>query len=134
MWNDPFARVAVTPSDLGFSPSFDMKEVDGGYEITAELPGVKKEDISMDLHDGILTLKGEKKEEFKEEKESMIRSERRYGSFERSVRVPDGVTAEHVKARMDNGVLWIKIETPKEVLKPAQIPIEVGSPTHTPES
>ena len=117
-----------------FSPSFDMKEVEGGYEITAELPGVKKEDISMDLNDGILTLKGEKKEEFKEEKENMIRSERRYGSFERSVRVPDGVTAEHVKARMDNGVLWIKIETPEETLKPAQIPIEIGSPSPAPSS
>ena len=127
MWNDPFARVAVTPSDLGFSPSFDMKEVDGGYEITAELPGVKKEDISMDLHDGILTLKGEKKEEFKEEKENMIRSERRYGSFERSVRVPDGVTAEHVKARMDNGLLSVKIETPERTMTPTRIDIADGS-------
>ena len=110
-----------------FSPSFDMKEVEGGYEITAELPGVKKEDISMDLNDGILTLKGEKKEEFKEEKENMIRSERRYGSFERSVRVPDGVTAEHVKARMDNGVLWIKIETPGRTMTPSRIEISEGS-------
>lgn len=81
--------------------------------IHAELPGVKKEDIHLELQGGVLTISGEKKQEKKEENEKWHRVERFYGSFQRKMTVPEGVTEENIKAKFNNGVL--EVEFPKAV-------------------
>lgn len=90
----------------------DIKETDDSYIVLAELPGVDKKDIRLDLDDGILSIKAERKFENKEEKDNYIRREMRYGSFERSFRV-EGIKSDEIKAKHENGVLEITL--PKDV-------------------
>ena len=92
--------------------------------LTAELPGVNKEDIDIDLKDNTLTLKGEKKAEKKEEKENYIRVERSYGKFKRSFYVSDDIDVSKVDANFKDGILRIKL-VKKEEAKPKQIKVEV---------
>jgi HSP20 family protein len=89
----------------------DIKENDDSYVIMAELPGVAKEDIKLNIEDGTLTIKAERKTEEKQEKDNYIRREMRYGSFERSFSV-DGIKTDDVKAVHKNGVLEVTL--PKE--------------------
>jgi HSP20 family protein len=92
-------------------PSVEVKELADRYEITAELPGIDEKDVELSLQDGVLTVKGEKKSERKEEKENLFVSERSYGTFMRSFRVPENVDADRVAAEFEKGVL--KITLPK---------------------
>ena len=109
-----------------FSPRIDIKETDTAYEVSAELPGVKKEDIHITLHDGVLTLEAESKDENKEEKDGkVIRQERRYGRFMRSFNVGNGVHEADIKASFEDGIL--KLSAPKvEPQKPQSRRIEIG--------
>ena len=93
-------------------PSTDVTETDKEIEITAELPGLEDKDVQVNFADGILTIRGEKKAE-KEEKDKNYRLvERSYGSFERSIALPDGVKPENVKATIAKGVLSVKVTKP----------------------
>jgi HSP20 family protein len=92
-------------------PRMDVKETDQEIIIEAELPGAEERDISLTLQNGILTLQGEKKIEYDEEKENYRMMERSYGSFQRSLRLPDTVNEEKVEARFENGIL--KVTLPK---------------------
>jgi HSP20 family protein len=92
-------------------PRVDVKETDREIIIEAELPGAEEKDISLTLQNGVLTLQGEKKIEYDEEKENYRMMERSYGSFQRSLRLPDTVDEDKVEARFDNGIL--KIILPK---------------------
>jgi HSP20 family protein len=88
----------------------DIHEDDNGYEITAELPGVKKEDISVTLKNDVLTITASKETESeKKKKGKVIRRERSSGTFTRSFSVHDGVRQEDIKARFDDGVLTLTI-------------------------
>jgi HSP20 family protein len=108
-----------------FAPRVDIKEHDKHYEITAELPGVKKDDVNITLQDGILTIEAESRQESKEEKEGkVIRQERRYGRYSRSFNLGDNVHEEDIKASFDNGVLTIEAPKAPEV-QPQQRRIEV---------
>ena len=93
----------------------DVRETEKNYHIHAELPGVKKEDVKLDFKDGLLTLSGEKKHEKEEKEENYWRTERSYGSFSRTFRLPEDVKPEDIKAKFDNGVLALDI--PKEEKK-----------------
>ena len=93
------------------SPSVDVTETDTGYEIEAELPGLDQKDIELTLTDNILTLKGEKKQEREEKKKEYYLSERSYGSFQRSFRLPDDSDLDKLSTTFRNGVL--KISLPK---------------------
>ena len=106
-----FPRLAHFQWDGGFSPSMDVTETDGQLEVTAELPGLDEEDVEVSLTDGVLTIKGEKKSETKEEDKdrSHYRLERSYGSFRRSFQLPPEIDAEKVSASFDKGVLKIAI-------------------------
>lgn len=90
---------------------FDVSETDDAIELTAELPGIDEEDVELSLSDGMLTVKGEKKAETEKAEKDYYLSERRYGSFLRSLRVPDSVDEGRIKATFDKGVL--KVEMPK---------------------
>ena len=98
-------------------PSMDVTETDKEIEITAELPGLEEKDVQINVADNILTIRGEKKAE-KEEKDKNYRLvERSYGSFERTLELPDGINADAIKASIDKGVL--KVTVPKPA--PAQV-------------
>ena len=118
-FGDQWPRVADREMGDFFAPRVDIREADGHYEITAELPGVAKEDIHVHVNDGILTLEAEAKQEDKEEKDGkIIRQERRYGKFMRSFNLGGDVQEEDIKASFKDGVL--KLEAPKAVEKPVQ--------------
>jgi HSP20 family protein len=94
---------------FGSVPAMDIVERDQGFEVSAELPGMEPANIDVKLANGILTISGEKKEEREEKRKNSYLSERRYGSFERSLRVPDGVDAEKIEANFSKGVLTVKL-------------------------
>lgn len=103
--------------------ALDVHDNGESYLVEADLPGFNADDIDITLHDHTLTISGEIKKEDVQEGERRILSERRYGLFRRSVRLPDAVDAENVEATYDNGVL--KLALPKsEAAKPRQISVK----------
>jgi HSP20 family protein len=93
-------------------PSMDLSETDKEIEITTELPGLEEKDIQLNVADNILTIRGEKKNEREETKKDYHLVERSYGSFTRSVQLPDGVNADNIKAVMSKGVLKVTVPKP----------------------
>ncbi len=107
-----------------WSPKVNIVENEKGYTISAELPGVSKDDIDIDLKDNTLSIKGEKKVETKDEKENYIRVESSYGKFERSFNVSDDIDRNSVNASFKDGVLTLVLNK-KEESKPKKIKVEV---------
>lgn len=99
------------------APRVDVTESDKQIKITAELPGMTDKDIELVLTDDVLTLKGEKSEEKEQKDEDFHLSERTYGSFRRSFRIPDNVNAEKVAAAFKNGVLTVTLPKTKRAPK-----------------
>jgi HSP20 family protein len=93
------------------TPPVDFVERDNDYEVTAELPGLDQKDVEVTLSNGALVIHGEKKMEREEKNEGMFFSERRYGSFKRSFRLPENVDVDKIAASFDKGVL--KVTLPK---------------------
>lgn len=91
------------------APAIDVVERDNAYEISAELPGMDEKDIQVKLANGNLTIRGEKREQREEKDKDYYVSERRYGTFTRAFRVPEGVDAERVDARFSKGVLTVTL-------------------------
>jgi HSP20 family protein len=107
---DDFTRGFPTFGDAGIMPvNLDVAETDKAFEVTAELPGAKPEDVDISLSDGVLTVKGEKKTEKDDKQKNYHMIERSYGSFQRSFRLPAEVDPNKVEARFDNGVLRITL-------------------------
>ncbi len=104
-------------ANWGKAPAVDVAEKDKEYEITAELPGMDQSNVEVKLSNGVLTIKGEKKEEKEEKKKDYYMSERRYGSFQRTFQVPDGVDADKVEASFKNGVLTVMLPKTPEAQK-----------------
>ena len=92
---------------FGWGPDIDLVDGDGEMLLTAELPGVKEEDVDISVVDGVFTLKGEKKQEKTEEGTDFRISERSFGSFERSFTLPRSVNTEDIKAEFEEGVLTV---------------------------
>jgi HSP20 family protein len=106
-------------------PAIDIEEKDGNYLVRADLPGMKKSDIHVELRDGYLTLRGERKSEHEENKDNYHRIERTYGTFERSFRVPEGLSEKDIHAKYKDGVLELTIPTPKvEEPKTTEVKVE----------
>jgi HSP20 family protein len=123
-WRRPLARSVfdIEPFWRGFGgigavPAVDIAEKDKDYEITAELPGMDESNIDVKFADGVLTIKGEKKEEKEEKRKDYYLSERRYGSFQRSFPVPESVDANGIEAKFVNGVLTVKLPKSSEAQK-----------------
>ena len=104
---EPFRRfeTAISPA----APKVDLVETDKELQITAELPGMKETDVQVGLDGDILTLKGEKSEQKEEEGKEYLLTERSYGRFERSFRLPESVDRERVSASFENGVLTVTL-------------------------
>ncbi|MBL8237636.1 MAG: Hsp20/alpha crystallin family protein [Bryobacterales bacterium] len=109
-----------------WTPSVDILETENELVVKADLPEVKLEDISIHLENGILSLKGERKFEHKEDKAGYHRLERGYGSFARNFSLPDTVDAEKVNAAFKDGVLTITLPK-KEIAKPRAIKVNIAS-------
>jgi HSP20 family protein len=107
-------------------PAVDVSETESQLTVRAELPGMSQDDIEINLQENVLTLKGEKKQETKEEKENFHRVERSYGSFSRSFTLPSGVKAADINATFKDGVLEITLPKVEEA-KPKKIAITAGS-------
>ncbi len=95
-------------------PVVDIREEEDKFVISADIPGVKPDDIDIQTENKVLTLKGERNIENKEEKEGYIRRERISGSFERSFRLPDVADLENIEAKYENGELHITVPKRKE--------------------
>ena len=87
----------------------DLVEKDGEYEITAELPGIDEKNVEIKLANQMLTIKGEKEDSKEEKRKDYYLSERRYGSFQRSFQVPEGVDVDKIEANFAKGVLTVKL-------------------------
>jgi len=121
---DPFREWMPAPITGEFTPRADVRERGDAYEITAELPGLAEDDISVTLEDRLLTIKGEKKEVKDEKHTDYFISERRFGSFARSFRLPDDVEAEKIDASYSGGVLTLtlpKSRKPQKEVRKIQV-------------
>lgn len=106
-------------------PAMDVRENDEHYAITVELPGARKDDVHVELQEGMLTIRGEKSSEREEKKEQSRYVERCYGSFSRSMRLPADADADHLDASFKDGVLAITIPKTEEA-KPHSIAIKAA--------
>jgi HSP20 family protein len=116
-WRLPFMRAALdvepawrTEFGFGTVPAVDIVEKDDRYVITAEMPGVQASDITVGVSEGRLRIEGEKKEQTEEDRKGRQLSERRYGFFRRSFRVPDNVDSDKVEATFRDGVLTVTLQ------------------------
>src|SRR5690348_13741475 len=108
----------------GSAPVLDVYEDKDSFVVKAELPGMKKEDIDVSLHDGALSISGERKSEEKLENSEVYRSERFFGRFQRTVALPAAVDAGNIKAQYKDGVLTVTLPKVEEA-KPKQIDVQV---------
>jgi len=103
--------------------------------VTAELPGLKKEDVKVELTEDALIIQGERKQEHKEDHEGFHRWERSYGQFYRSIPLPEGAKTDQAKAELTDGVLKVSVPVPEAKKKTTrQVPIEQGKETKPAES
>jgi HSP20 family protein len=125
----PFAAETPLP-DPRFVPNVDIVEKDGVLAIRADLPGLTKKDISVEITDEMLTIKGERKTDLEETKDGVYRMERTYGSFYRAFPMPQGVKPEDVKATFANGVLELTMPLPTaaQAVKPRKIDVIEPAP------
>jgi HSP20 family protein len=112
-------------SSLMAAPKIDVSETDREIRIEAELPGVKEDDIEVELADDLLTIRGEKKAERQEGQKGYHMKERTYGSFSRAMRLPFSADPEQIKASFDSGVLTVTVAKPHEAKGQAR-KIEIG--------
>lgn len=103
------AQDDVTANSGDWTPAVDIIEDDASYTIHADVPGVKPEEVQVEVENGVLTLKGEREETKKDEKEGYKRIERVYGSFYRRFTLPETVNADDIKAKTQHGVLEVVI-------------------------
>lgn len=109
--------------EFAWTPAIEVKELPDKYILKVDVPGVKKEDLKLEVSDNVLTIHGERKEEKEEKEAQYYRREILYGSFQRSVQLPSNVEPDKISAKLENGVL--SIEIPKtEKAKSKEIPIK----------
>lgn len=124
-WDELLQAAPWAGRGRGLVPALDVGENDHHYAISVELPGARKEDVHVELHEGVLTIRGEKTSEREEKQEQSRYVERSYGSFSRSLRLPPDADVEHLDASFKDGVLAITV--PKtEAAKPRTIAIKAS--------
>ncbi len=128
LFEDFFGPIAVEEEGRGrrhsFFPAMDIVEDEQNIIIKVDVPGMSQKDISVEIHDDVLIIKGEKKVEEEIKEKNYHVSERRYGSFIRQITLPDYVEPEKTKAKVKDGVLTIVIPKREEV-KPKKISVSV---------
>ncbi|MEK7792939.1 MAG: Hsp20/alpha crystallin family protein [Candidatus Hydrogenedentota bacterium] len=104
-------------------PAIDLRENENAYVVDADMPGLKKEDIHLEVIDNVLTVRGERKESTEHKDKNVHRVERSYGSFQRSIDIPGGFEGDKVEAKFEDGVLRVTLPKRAE-LRPRQIKVE----------
>ncbi len=129
-WHDPFnllqrePRRSATDVQALWTPQIETFQRGDRFIVRADLPGMKKEDVDIELTDDSLTIEGERREEQEEDRGGYYRSERTYGHFYRVVPLPEGAITESAKANFDNGVLEVTIQAPpREVSRKRKLEI-----------
>jgi HSP20 family protein len=118
-------------NQMRWSPQIEMYEKDNQLVVCTDLPGLKQEDIELEMSDNMLTIKGERRNEFEDTQEGHYRSERSYGSFFRTVPLPEGIDSEKAKASFENGVLKVTFPLPpQQQQQKRRIEVEAGSSQH----
>jgi HSP20 family protein len=107
-------------------PPMDLVEAEDHFVLKADLPGLAEGDVSIEVQDGTLSISGERKAEHESRERGWYRIERSFGSFNRSLTLPDGVDAEGISAEFDRGVLEVRIPKPEE-RKPRRVAIRATS-------
>jgi HSP20 family protein len=130
LFNNFFDQPAQTARSNGTTrrwlPAMDLVETADHYVLRADLPGLSDEDVSIQLEDNVLTVYGERKTEHQGQQEGYYRLERAFGTFTRSLTLPDGVDPDSVQAHFDRGVLEIRITKPEQK-KPKTVQINLGT-------
>jgi HSP20 family protein len=111
---DAVLEDVMSPEGGVWSPAIDLVESDEALEFRADVPGMKPEEIKIELEGDVLTISGEHEETKEEKDEQYVRRERRYGSFSRSMRVPAGIDPDKIEASCHDGVLEVKVPKPAE--------------------
>ena len=136
---DPFAELAelrtrverlfedVEHRGHGWSPAVDLVRDNGHLVIRADVPGIKPEEIEIEVDDGMLTVSGKHEETEEKTEDNFVRRERRYGAFSRRLQLPEGVDPKKIKAITKDGVLEVTVPLPKEVAK--QEPVKITPTT-----
>lgn len=109
-----------------WAPALDVLHEDGDILIRAELPGVKPEDVDITLSRGVLTIAGERRGEQERQGSGYYVRERRYGSFRRSMQLPEGIDESNINARYENGVLEVRVAGVTQVQEPKRIQVQSG--------
>jgi HSP20 family protein len=110
-----------------WAPPIDVFERDNQFMVRAELPGLNTNDIEIEVMDNMLTISGERREEHEEKQEGYRVSERHYGRFFRTIPLPEGVEAEQVQAKFQNGVLEVTMPIPRQAQRGRRVEIQEGS-------
>lgn len=108
----------------GWFPTVDVEETDKAYVFKADVPGLAKEDVNVEVEKGLLKIRGERKEDKEQKGKNYLRKEHFYGSFHRSFPLPADAKTEDVKAEYKNGVLTIRVARAEE-LKPKSVKIDI---------
>ncbi|MCT7528428.1 Hsp20/alpha crystallin family protein [Aliarcobacter cryaerophilus] len=119
-----YTQVGNNEGVTAFVPTVNTREGEFAYHVDVDLPGVKKEDIKVDLNKGILTISGERKTKEEVKKEDYYKIETYFGKFSRSFTLPDNVDIENIEAKSDNGVLEIVIPKLKDDVSKKSIEIK----------
>lgn len=109
-------------------PAIEVKQEKGSLAVTADLPGLKPEDVKVRVVGDTLVLEGERKQEMEEKKEGYYHSERSYGQFYRSIQLPEGAEAEKATAQFDNGVLKVSVPVAEATQQGHEIPVTAATP------
>jgi HSP20 family protein len=124
---ESFVRPTLARSNGGsFTPALDVSETAEAYIVEAAVPGLKAENLDVTLENGVLSIKGEVKQETEEQKRNFHRIERRFGSFVRTIGLPTAVKADAINATLTDGVLRLEIPKAEEV-KPRKISVAVNA-------
>ena len=107
-------------------PAMDLVETEDHLVLRGDLPGVREDDVEIEIKDNVLTVSGERRAEGEEKSQGFYRVERSFGSFSRSLTLPRGVDADSIEAKFDNGVLEVRIPKPAEA-KPTRVQIGKGA-------
>ena len=116
----------ATPALRRWVPATDLVENEAEYVLKADLPGLGKDDVKIEVEENVLTVSGERKSEHEEKKDGYYRIERASGSFRRSLRLPEGVDAAAITASFENGVLEVHVPKPEQK-QPQRVEISVGA-------
>lgn len=126
LFNDEWTRPVRWQRE--FRPAVDVSEEENHYLVTADVPGMKAEDLDITVENNVLSVSGERKFEKKDDKQGYHRIERHFGSFKRSFTLPEGVDTEAIEANVENGALTIRIPKPVMAL-PKKVKVSAGGLT-----